>query len=115
MNELQGIAALEIQVKQEIKKAEEKLRALELVKKMMRDSKHPSNGVPVESGAYKKMKQRAAIQDVLRRAGKKLSAAEVAEALRSGGYKFKSKEPNNSIYVTLKGDNSYVSEKYGSR
>lgn len=117
MDELQTIIALKVQVHDDIRKLEDKLKALEVVEKMVRDSKQPGSVVPVVPKAYSNMKQDKAICHVLRNTSRKLGSDEVADALQRGGFKFTSKKPANSIYVTMKKNAKglYVSEKKGKR
>ncbi len=48
------------------------------------------------------MKQQEAIQDVLEKASRPLTAAAIASALERGGYPFESKEPKGPVYAGLK-------------
>ncbi len=116
MHELQTIIRLKSQVSDEIEKARAKLKALEVVEKMIRDSK-ASNVITIQPKAYSNMKQEPALKLVLEAAGKKLSASEIAERMKQGGFKFRSGNPSNSLYVTMKKNAKglYVSEKDGKR
>ena len=102
MNELETILALKTQTQEEIRRMQEKLKALEVVERMVRDSNSPANVVEIQPKIYKDMKQDAAIQDVLRKATRALTAAEITDALKRGGFGFRSANPRNSVYVTLK-------------
>ena len=117
MDELQTILALKGQVTEDIRKSEAKLKALEIVEKMIRESKEPSAVISIQPKLYANMKQDEAICDVLRSAGRKLTAREVAEALQRGGFKFKTDEPSNSVFATMNVNEKglYSSEKVGSR
>lgn len=117
MDELQTILGLKAQVGEDIRRAEAKLKALDLVEKMIRESKQPGAVIPIQPKLYASMKQDEAISDVLKTAGRKLTAREVAEALQRGGFKFKTDNPSNSVYATMKGNEKgfYTSEKVGGR
>ncbi|MGH9425183.1 MAG: hypothetical protein ACRD2L_02600 [Terriglobia bacterium] len=117
MDELQTILALKSQVQDDIRKLQDKLRALEVVEKMIRDSKQPGAIVPVAPKTYSDMKQDDAIRHALKAAGRKLTATEIADALRRGGFKFESANPSNSIFATMKKNAKrlYASEKFGKR
>jgi hypothetical protein len=117
MDELQTILALKAQVTEDIRKSEAKLRALEIVEKMIRESKETLAVISIQPKLYANMKQDEAICGVLKTAGRKLTAREVAEALQRGGFKFKTDKPDNSVYATMNTNEKglYSSEKVGSR
>jgi hypothetical protein len=117
MDELQTILALKSQVQDDMRKLQDKLRALEVVEKMIRDSKQPGAIVPIPPKTYPDMKQDDAIRHALRTAGRKLTATEIADALQRGSFKFQSENPSNSIFATMKKNAKglYVSEKLGKR
>jgi len=116
MDELQRLLTLKSEVKDEIRRGEEKLKALEIVEKMMREASERANVVPLQSKQYKNVKQDEAIQDVLRRAPRKLTSKEISDALQRGGYEFDSKKPQESVYSTLHVNSKglYIKEKVGS-
>jgi hypothetical protein len=117
MDELQTILGLKAQVSEDIRRAESKLRALEIVEKMIRDSKQPGAVIPIQPKLYASMRQDDAIRDVLKTAAHKLTAREVAEALQRGGFKFKTDNPTNSLFATMNTNRKglYTSEKVGSQ
>ena len=117
MDELQTILGLKEQVSEDIRRAESKLKALETVEKMIRESKQPGALIPIQPKLYASMKQNEAICDVLKTAARKMTAREVAEALQRGGFKFKTDDPSNSVYATMKTNEKgfYASEKVGGR
>jgi len=117
MDELQTILALKIQVQDDVKRLQDKLKALEVVEKMIRDSKQPGSVIPVPAKTYSDVKQDDAICHVLKRAGRRLAASEIADALQRGGFKFESDNPPNSVYATMKKNAKrlYVWEKFGKR
>jgi len=117
MSELTRILDLKAQAQIELKQAQEKIKALEFVEKMLRDAEHTSNVVEIQPSIYKKLKQEVAVRDVLTRAGKALTASEIADALRCGGFQFTSKDLANSLYATMKKNAKglYFCEKKGNR
>jgi hypothetical protein len=117
MDELQAILNLKAQAREELRRAEEKLRALEVVESMIRESKQPSSTIPVQPKMFSGVKQEEAILHALRLAGRKLTAGEIAQALERGGFKFDTDDPSNSIYATMKKNQKglYAIEKIGKR
>ena len=73
---------------------EQRLSAIKLVEEMVAEA-----GQSAELNPYRQLTQEQAMREALRKAGQALNSTELAEALRRGGYPFKTKEPANTIVV----------------
>ena len=116
MHELERVLGLKRQQQEVIKTAQEKLHALELVERMLTDDRVPQvQAEQIPPKLYNQMKQDAAIQDVLERAGVWMTAAQITDALQRGGFRFTADDPRGSVYAALKQNRKglYATKKEG--
>jgi hypothetical protein len=116
MDELQRILRLKRQHQEQLKIIQEKLHAIEVVERMLRDDRAPlAQAEQIPPKRYSGMKQDAAIQDALENAGGPMTAAQIADNLERGGFGFKSKEPKGPVYAALKQNRKglYTAKKEG--
>jgi hypothetical protein len=115
MSELAGIMELKAQAYIKQKQLAEEIKALEMVERMLRAKEDSPKVVNIQPSIYRKLKQEAAVRDVLTRAGKALTTSQIADALKEGGFLFTSKNLANSLYATMKKNSKglYFCEKIG--
>jgi hypothetical protein len=103
MDELLKVEGLMRQVRERLARDQEELHALEIVADLLRkQDDHGDDAAPVQSKNYETMNQDDAMEDVLEKAHRLMTAKEITQWLQSGRFPLNGNNPRDTVYQALK-------------